>query len=56
MHALLDWIVLVACGWLLIGLIGIAFSRQFLLITRLLFPFGAALGLLLAALAWKNML
>ena len=51
MHALLDWIVLVACGWLLIGLIGIAFSRQFLLITRLLFPFGAALGLLLAALA-----
>jgi formate hydrogenlyase subunit 3/multisubunit Na+/H+ antiporter MnhD subunit len=48
---LLDWIALTACGWLLIGLIGIAFARQFVLITRLLFPLGAALGLALAALA-----
>ena len=48
---LLDWIVLIACGWLLIGLVGIVFARQFALITRLLFPLGAALGLFLAALA-----
>ena len=48
---LLDWIVLTACAWLLIGLIGVVFARQFTLITRLLFPLGAVFGLVLALLA-----
>jgi hydrogenase-4 component B len=48
---LLDWIVLTVCGWLLIGLIGVVFARQFTLITRLLFPLGAVFGLVLALLA-----
>ena len=53
MHELLvlDWILISALGWVLIGGIGLAFSSRFSLISRVLFPLGAVLGLVLALLA-----
>jgi len=48
---LLDWILTVAAGWLVIGLTGAAFPHHFRLISRVLFPLGAVLGILLAVLA-----
>ena len=48
---LIDWVVVTVTSWLVIGLIGIAFPRNFRLISRILFPFGAALALTLAILA-----
>jgi hydrogenase-4 component B len=48
---LLDWILAIALGWLAIGTVGLAFPRRFRLISRVLFPLGAALGILLALLA-----
>ncbi len=48
---LIDWILITACGWLLIGATGLAFPHNFKLISRGLFPLGAILGLLLALLA-----
>lgn len=48
---LIDWVVLTATSWLVIGLIGIAFPRRFGLISRILFPLGAAAALMLAILA-----
>lgn len=41
----------VATGWLVIGGLGILFPRRFTLISRVLFPLGAVLGLALACLA-----
>lgn len=46
----IDWILLVLAAWLLIGLSGIPFLRNFAVVARLLFPLGAAAGLFLAAL------
>ncbi len=48
---LLDGILVVALGWLAIGTIGLAFPRNFRLISRVLFPCGALLSILLALLA-----
>ena len=48
---LIDWVLLTTLGWLVIGLVGIAFPRRFTLISHILFPLGAALALLLALLA-----
>jgi len=48
---LIDWVVVTATSWLVIGLIGIAFPRRFGLISRVLFPLGAASALILAILA-----
>ena len=48
---LIDWILFTALGWLLIGVIGVAFPRNFLLNSRVLFPLGAIFGLALALLA-----
>lgn len=48
---LIDWVLISALGWLAIGVVGIAFPRKFFLISRVLFPLGAFLGLLLALLA-----
>ncbi|MEI7612709.1 MAG: hydrogenase 4 subunit B [Betaproteobacteria bacterium] len=48
---LIDWILITAGGWLLIGATGLAFPRNFRLISRGLFPLGAVLGLVLALLA-----
>lgn len=48
---LIDWITICPLAWLLIGLVGIAFPRNFTLISRALFPLGAICALLLALLA-----
>jgi hydrogenase-4 component B len=48
---LIDWVLITALGWLVIGLIGVLFPRNFVLISRVLFPFGAFLSLVLALLA-----
>lgn len=48
---LIDWVLLTALGWLLIGVVGVFFPRNFTLISRVLFPLGAVLALILAILA-----
>jgi hydrogenase-4 component B len=48
---LIDWILIAALGWLAIGLIGVAFARNFVLISRVLFPLGSILALALCLLA-----
>ena len=48
---LIDWVLLTALGWLLIGVAGVFFPRNFTLISRVLFPLGAVLALILAILA-----
>ncbi len=53
--SLLDGILITASSWLVIGLTGAVFSNRFSLITRVLFPLGAALGVLLALLALSSM-
>ena len=48
---LIDWIVLAILGWLVIGVIGVFFARQFILISRVLFPLGTLIGLAIALMA-----
>ena len=48
---LVDWILISALAWLLIGIIGAVFPRNFTLISRVLFPLGAICALLVALLA-----
>ena len=48
---LIDWVLITALGWLVIGLIGVILPRNFTLISRVLFPLGAALALMLWAAA-----
>ena len=48
---LIDWVMLCPLAWIIIGLIGIAFPRNFALISRVLFPLGAVCALVLAVLA-----
>ena len=48
---LIDWIVLAILGWLAIGVIGVFFARQFVLISRVLFPLGTLIGLAIALMA-----
>src|SRR5512133_3941378 len=47
----LDWMLLVAAAWLLIGLAGVLALRRFTFVSRVLFPAGGVLGLLLFGLA-----
>ena len=47
---LIDWVMLCPLAWIIIGLIGIAFPRNFALISRVLFPLGAVCALVLAVL------
>ena len=49
--SLIDWVMLCPLAWIIIGLIGIAFPRNFALISRVLFPLGAVCALVLAVLA-----
>ena len=49
--SLIDWVMLCPLAWIVIGLIGIAFPRNFALISRVLFPLGAVCALVLAVLA-----
>ena len=48
--SLIDWVMLCPLAWIVIGLIGIAFPRNFTLISRVLFPLGAVCALVLAVL------
>jgi len=48
---LIDWIVLAILGWLAIGVIGVFFARQFILISRVLFPIGTLISLAIALMA-----
>jgi formate hydrogenlyase subunit 3/multisubunit Na+/H+ antiporter MnhD subunit len=47
----LDWILVVALAWLLLGVAGILALHRLGLVSRVLFPFGAMLGLALFGLA-----
>ena len=47
----LDWMLLVVAGWLLIGVAGVLALRRFTFVSRVLFPAGGALGLVLFGLA-----
>ncbi|KLN53096.1 hydrogenase 4 subunit B [Variovorax paradoxus] len=47
----LDWVLVVALGWLLIGIAGVMALHRLALVSRLLFPAGALLGLALFGLA-----
>jgi len=47
----LDWILLVAGGWLAVGVAGVFALRRLELVARVLFPIGSALALVLAGLA-----
>ena len=53
---LLDGILMAALSWLLIGVVGVAFPRRFTLISRILFPLGAVVGILVALLALSAMM
>ena len=48
--SLIDWVMLCPLAWIVIGLVGIAFPRNFALISRVLFPLGAVCALVLAVL------
>ena len=48
---LLDGAALIALWWLAIGVAGLARARSVLFVGRILFPFGSAAGIALAALA-----
>jgi len=48
---LIDWVLFSALSWLLIGLVGVIFPRNFTLISRVLFPLGSVCALILALLA-----
>ena len=47
----IDWMLLVVCAWLALGLAGVAALRRFTLVSRVLFPAGGVLGLALFGLA-----
>ncbi|AGU53097.1 putative hydrogenase 4, component B [Variovorax paradoxus B4] len=47
----LDWVLVVALGWLLIGIAGVMALHRLALVSRLFFPAGALLGLALFGLA-----
>jgi formate hydrogenlyase subunit 3/multisubunit Na+/H+ antiporter MnhD subunit len=47
----LDWMLLVVCVWLVIGVAGVLALRRFTLVSRVLFPLGGVAGLALAAVA-----
>ncbi|WP_019447835.1 hydrogenase 4 subunit B [Cupriavidus sp. BIS7] len=48
---LLDWMLVVAAAWLLVGAAGVLALHHLALVSRLLFPLGGLLGLVLGALA-----
>lgn len=52
----LDWILVVASAWLLVGAAGILALHRFILVSRVLFPVGALLGLVLSGLALDALL
>ncbi|WP_291850240.1 hydrogenase 4 subunit B [Accumulibacter sp.] len=51
----LDWILLLAAGWLLIGVAGVFALRRLTLVARVLFPVGGVFGLALSGLALHSL-
>src|SRR5450830_437246 len=47
----LDWVLVVVCAWLLIGLMGVLALKRFWLVVNVLFPASGILSLLLMAVA-----
>src|SRR3972149_5246120 len=47
----LDWVLLVAGAWLLIGLIGVFALRRLALVAKVLFPAGGVFGIVLLGIA-----
>src|SRR5450830_22025 len=47
----LDWVLVVVCAWLLIGLMGVLALKRFWLVVNVLFPASGAMSLLLLGLA-----
>jgi len=47
----LDWVLLVVASWLVTGFAGVVALRRFTFVSRVLFPAGGLLGLLLAGVA-----
>jgi len=47
----LDWVLLVVASWLVTGFAGVVALRRFTFVSRVLFPAGGVLGLLLAGVA-----
>ena len=47
----IDWMLVVALGWLALGVIGVAALRRLAFVAHVLFPIGGLLGLALAGLA-----
>ena len=45
----LDWVLLVAAAWLLLGFVGIAFLRNFRVIAHVLFPLSSLVSIVLTA-------
>ena len=52
----IDWILIAVAAWLLIGVAGLFALRGFRVVTELLFPLGAVVGLLLAIFALQALL
>src|SRR5690606_30868334 len=48
---LIDWMIAVVVGWLAVGVVGVLALRRLRFVSRVLFPLGALLGIVLAALA-----
>jgi formate hydrogenlyase subunit 3/multisubunit Na+/H+ antiporter MnhD subunit len=49
----LDWMLVVAGAWLLIGAAGIVALHKFSVVSRVLFPLGGVLGIALFGVAWS---
>ena len=47
----IDWMLVVVAGWLIVGVAGVAALHRFAVVSHVLFPAGAALGLLLFGIA-----
>ena len=47
----IDWVLLVAAAWMLIGVAGVLALRRLTLVARVLFPLGGAFGLVLTGIA-----
>lgn len=52
---LINWILIAALSWLVIGVVGLFFPHRFTLISRVLFPLGAGVSVCLALLALGGM-
>jgi NADH:ubiquinone oxidoreductase subunit 5 (subunit L)/multisubunit Na+/H+ antiporter MnhA subunit len=52
----IDWMLAVALGWMLLGLVGVLAMRRLAFVARVLFPLGGLLGLALAGVAMAALL